>query len=689
MNQIIKAIIKLRKTILIAFAVALVAGILVLPLTEVNYKMVDYLPQDANSTRAIEVLSKEFEGGLPNLSVMISDLSVQEALDYKEQLKQINGVTSVLWLDDILGKDLVTKQPIEFLDQGTVEAYYKDGYALFTLEIADGLESDAIASIYALIGEGNQLYGDALTSANTQNSSASEVRNAMFILLPIVIIVLIIATISWLEPILFMITIGVAILINMGTNALLGEVSFITQTVSPILQMAVSMDYAIFLLHSFTEMRKKYEPKEAMFHAMKASLPTVAASALTTIIGFSALVFMRFEIGSDLGLNLLKGIIFSFLAVMIFLPVVSLIFYKWIDKTMHKDFLPHPGKLSSILVKTRIPFFILSILIVVPMYLAQSNVSFIYGMPSQSESRDVRDKAVIDDVFGTSQLLLLMVPNEDVAREKALADNLAGIPHVKQVVSYATNVGTKIPATYVPDAALTQFYSENYARIILYTDLPSEGEVTFSTVEQILATTKAYYNDYYLTGEGATMTDMRNVVNADMGPVNLIAIIGIFVILLITFRSLTLPLILIFTIESAIWINLAIPYFTDTPISFIGYLIISTVQLGATVDYAILMTHKYIEERRRTGKREAMWDALKNNIAAVLVSATILASAGFVLAATTNNGMIKELGNLLGRGTVLSFFMVAAVLPALLIVFDKAIQWTTLGHRFYNEKEHN
>ncbi|MBN2220789.1 MAG: MMPL family transporter, partial [Vallitaleaceae bacterium] len=382
------------------------------------------------------------------------------------------------------------------------------------------------------------------------------------------------------------------------------------------------------------------------------------------------------------------GIIFSFLAVMIFLPVVTLIFYKWIDKTLHKDFLPHPGKISSILVKTRIPFFILSILIVLPMFLAQSNVSFIYGMPSQKESRDVRDKAVIDEVFGTAQLLLLMVPKEDVAREKALADELSKIPHIKQVVSYAENVGTKIPSTYVPETALAQFYSENYARIILYTDLASEGETTFNTVEQILSTTKNYYSDYYLTGEGATMNDMKNVVNSDMGLINLIAIVGIFIILLLTFRSLTLPLILIFTIESAIWINLAIPYFTDTPISFIGYLIISTVQLGATVDYAILMTHKYMEERRKTGKREAMWDALKNNIAAVMVSATILASAGFVLAATTNNAMIKELGNLLGRGTVLSFIMVAAVLPALLIIFDKAIQWTTLGHGFFNEKEH-
>ena len=281
-----------------------------------------------------------------------------------------------------------------------------------------------------------------------------------------------------------------------------------------------------------------------------------------------------------------------------------------------------------------------------------------------------------------------MVPKEDVAREKALADELSKIPHIKQVVSYAENVGTKIPSTYVPETALAQFYSENYARIILYTDLASEGETTFNTVEQILSTTKNYYSDYYLTGEGATMNDMKNVVNSDMGLINLIAIVGIFIILLLTFRSLTLPLILIFTIESAIWINLAIPYFTDTPISFIGYLIISTVQLGATVDYAILMTHKYMEERRKTGKREAMWDALKNNIAAVMVSATILASAGFVLAATTNNAMIKELGNLLGRGTVLSFIMVAAVLPALLIIFDKAIQWTTLGHGFFNEKEH-
>jgi predicted RND superfamily exporter protein len=304
-----------------------------------------------------------------------------------------------------------------------------------------------------------------------------------------------------------------------------------------------------------------------------------------------------------------------------------------------------------------------------------------------TESRSYTDQVAIESVFGKEQPLLLMVPRDGVARELKLGEALGDIPHVTQVISYAGVVGTTIPSAYAPEEARNQFYSDAYARIILYTNLETEGDLTFETIDQILSTTDSFYSEYYLTGESAALYDMKNVVAVDMGRINLIAVIGIFIVLMFTFKSLTIPLFLIFTIESAIWMNLSIPYFASLPISFIGYLIISTVQLGATVDYAILMTHKYIDERQKESKKEAMWNALKNNVAAVLISASILATAGFTLAGTTNNPVIKELGSLLGRGTVLSFVMVVAVLPALLLTFDKLIQKTTLSHGFYQETE--
>ncbi len=688
MKTIFNSIIKFRKSILIVFGILMLISILLIPGTKVNYKLIDYLPKDANSTQAIQILDSSFESRLPNLSVMIQNVSLQEGIAYKKQLEAIEGVHSVMWLDDVLGAETLKTTPLSFLDQKTVEGYYRNQAALYSLVISNGLETQALESIYQLVGEENAVIGQALENASAQSSSIDEVIKAMIILIPIIIIILIIATISWLEPILFMLTIGVAIAINMGTNIIFGEVSFITQTVSPILQLAVSMDYAIFLLHSFTEKRKLYNPDEAMFHAMKESLPTVTASAMTTAIGFSALIFMRFGIGADLGINLFKGIMLSFASVMVFLPVITLICYKWIEKTMHKDYLPHPGGLSRVLVKIRTPILLIALIIAIPAFLGQSKVEFIYGMEVDFEgSRPMRDQSLIDDVFGTEKPMVLIIPKEELSTEKALSGALENIPNITQVIAYTEVVGTKIPKAYAPDEVTGQFYSEKYTRMIIYADIPSEGQVAFSTVDQILETASQYYDDYYLSGQAPTLNDMKKVVAVDMGRINLIAIAGIFIVLLLTFKSITLPILLIFTIESAIWINLSIPYFMGTTISFIGYLIISTVQLGATVDYAILMTNRYLNARQDESKKEAMWHALQNNVAAILVSATILSIAGFILASTTNNPMIKELGILLGRGTILSFIMVVGVLPALLLLFDKVIQKTTLAHKFYQEKE--
>jgi predicted RND superfamily exporter protein len=373
---------------------------------------------------------------------------------------------------------------------------------------------------------------------------------------------------------------------------------------------------------------------------------------------------------------------------MIFLPVVTLVSYKWIDKTMHREFMPHHGGISKLLLKVRTPLLLISLIVLVPAFLGQSKVPFLYGMGVDSqESRSYIDQEAIKEVFGDANPLLLIIPRNSVAKENQLGKALKEIDHVTRVISYAEMVGTRIPSTFVPEVALNNFYSDNYARIILYTNLEAEGDVTFKTMDQIMEVTGTYYDEFYLTGESASLNDMKNVVAVDMGRINLIAVIGIFIVLLFAFRSLTIPILLIFTIESAIWMNLSIPYFINAPISFIGYLIISTVQLGATVDYAILMTNRYLEERQMEPKKEAMWKALKNNVGAILISAAILATAGFTLAGTTNNPVIKELGTLLGRGTVLSFVMVVAVLPALLLIFDKVIQKTTWSHGFYQDKE--
>lgn len=687
MGKLSQQIIKHKRLVLIIFFVLVAIGALLATRVSINYDMVDYLPKDAQSTIAISIMEEEFAGDTPNARVMLTNVTIQEALAYKEKLSDIPGVSSISWLDDVLGKEMLMTTPPEVLDVSITNNYYKDGNALLGVSIESGQESAVVNAIYDLLGEMGAVGGDAANSAAFQSMAESEVLAAMAFVIPIILIILILSTTSWLEPLLFLFTIGVAVTINMGTTAFFGEISYITQTVTPILQLAVSMDYAIFLLHSFNEYRTTYETKEAMGLAMKRALPTVAASAATTVIGFLALLFMRFGIGSDLGIHLAKGVVLSFLSVMIFLPALTLVSYKLLDKTKHKSLIPSFRKTSKGLLKIRIPFLILALVVVIPSFIAQSSTPFIYGTGGAAKgSRVEKDTISIEKTFGKENLLALLVPKENSGKETELCDELASIPHITSVVSFVTAVGAEIPPQYIPQEVHDQFYSKNYARIILYTAMPEEGAQAFDTVQLVMDVTERHCDTYYLTGQSAALFDMKSVVETDTSIVNLVAIIGIFIVIMLTFRSLTIPILLVFTIETAIWINLSFAYFTDNTLSFIGYLIISTVQLGATVDYAILLTNHYLADRKNMSKKEAMLKTLTDNLAAILVSAGILAVAGFTLAATSGNPIVSELGTLLGRGTVLSFVMVVCVLPALLIIFDKVIEKTTLKSGFHITK---
>jgi predicted RND superfamily exporter protein len=621
---------------------------------------------------------------MPNASVLVKNVTIQKAIEYKHRLSELKGVTEVLWLDDVMD----IKTPLEMGDSDTIEGFYKDGNALFSVTIAEGMEKETCKAIRALIGEGNALAGEAPDIEFMQHAAAAEVLKAIAILLPIIILILILSTTSWIEPILFLGTIGISIVINMGTNVFLGEVSFLTNSVSPILQLAVSLDYAIFLLHSFAENRKKYsDVNQAMQQSIKESFSTVAASASTTLFGFLVLVFMNFRIGADLGFALAKGIVFSFISVMVFLPALTLSIYKYIDKTKHRELSPSFKKIYKVISKVSIPALILAIILIVPSFLGQSQTDFTYGAAANSDSRSGQDINAINDAFGKSTVMVLLVPRGDVVKEEALSGDIKKIEHVTGVVSYAAKVGTAIPSEFLDKSVTDQFYSDNYSRIVIYTDTPQEGDVAFKTVESINSSARTYYGDkFYTAGQSANLYDMKTVIQKDNTLTNSLAIIAIFIVLVITFKSVTLPLLLLLTIESAIWINLAIPYFTGTPINYIGYLVLNTVQLGATVDYAILLTVNYVRNRKQMPKKEAISQALGDNFKSILVSASTLATAGFTLYFTSSNPVISVLGLLLGRGTLLSMLMVTVFLPSILNIFDGFIGKTTYKSEFFTDK---
>ena len=646
--------------------------------------MVDYLPDNAQSTEAIEVMEEEYGGAIPNTNVMIYDVSLQEALVFKEQLEAIDGVTDVLWLDDVMD----IKTPIEMEDPDVVEGYYKNNNALFSFVVRDGEEVRITDEIYELIGEENAMAGEAMDTATQQKMAFTETMYAAALLVPIIIIILILSTTSWVEPFFFLTAIGISVLFNLGTNIFIGEISFVTQSVAPILQLAVSLDYAIFLLHSFSDYREKVgDPKEAMQLAIKRSFPAIIASASTTFFGFIALSFMNFEIGSDLGFNLVKGIIFSFISVMVFLPAFTIMFYKWIDKTKHRPFVPRLNKVGKGLLKLRFPVFVLVILLIVPAFLAQSQTDFIYGIGEQpEETRAGMDIAKIEEEFGKNTQVVLLVPKGDIGKEEQLTQDLLGNDEVKSIMSYVTTVGAAVPPEYLDEEVTEQFYSENYSRFILNTTTEDEGDEAFSFVEKVDESASAYYDNFYMLGESVTLYDIKSVVTEDNTFVNVMTIVTIALALIVAFKSLSFPIVLLLTIQASVWINLAIPYFTESPLVFVGYLIVSTVQLAATIDYAILLTEDYTLKRKEMPVFQAIKQALNDKFFAILISASILSSVGFILWLTSTNPIVSSIGLLLGRGALLAFLLVIIFLPALLVLFDKVIEKTTWKANFYKEE---
>lgn len=671
-----------KAIVALTFVLVAICGVLSL-FVPVNYNLASYLPEESESTVAINVMAEEFDD-VASARVMLDDVTTEEALEVKEQIADVPGVQSVLWLDDVA--DLST--PIAAIDEALVDAYYKDGNALFNVTIYSGDEYDAVQAIYDIIGEDNHATEDAVTTYETRAMAAGEVANAFAILIPLILLLLVLSSTAWIEPVFFLLAIGVSIVLNMGTNIFLGEVSYIAFTIAPILQLAVSLDYAIFLVHAFHRAcdRTPDDPKGAMREAMRESFSSVAASAATTLFGFAALGFMQFRIGADLGITLVKGIVFSFACVMVFLPAFTLLCHKAIGKTQHRRFMPTFEGVGRVFKPLRFPVLALVIVLVVPCFLAQSSMEFSYGMGSSegSQTRGAVDEQAIEDAYGREVQLVALVPRGDAGTEVALVDDLEQIPQVASVMSYVSSVGADIPVAFVGDAVASQFYSDDYARIVLYCDMDKEGDEAFGVVDEVRDAIAVYYGDAGLVaGEPANLYDMKEVTAIDSQVTNTIAVVAILLVLLVTFRSVLLPLFLLATIESAIFINLATPYFTGDEINYLGYLVINTVQLGATVDYAILFTNTFIRYRRQMPVNQALMKTWGETFKSLLVSASILALAGCVLWLTSSNNIVSILGLLLFRGTILSFLLVMTFLPACLRLFDKPIAKTTWKSNFF------
>lgn len=672
-----------RKAVVFLFGVLAALCAVLAQSVRVDYNMMHYLPQDAPSTTALDVMDTEYTAKTANCRIMVEDVTIPRALALKEQLARLPGVSDVTWLDDYAD----VYAPLETQDSNTVESWYKDGKALFTCRVDEDGQYEHLMAIRAVVGEEAAMSGEAVNTGMATESTTREIRNVMLFALPVIFLILLITTTSWFEPVLFMATIGIAILLNMGTNRIFGTISFVTNAAGSVLQLAVSMDYSIFLLHSFSRFRQSgMDVQDAMAHAVKDSFSSVTASALTTVIGFAALILMRFRIGPDMGVVMAKSIVLSLVCVLVFLPCMAVMCCGLIDKTRHRGFLPAFRGFSHFVIKVRVPVLILFLLLAVPAFSAKSRIDFAYGSSEiygDASTQIGADAIRINDTFGRSNQIVCMVPKGNAAREKALVEALEAIPEVTEVLSYAGTVGGSIPEEYFPAAQRDLLISEHYTRMVISTSVGVDGEIPFAVAGQLRDAAQQYYPDRYLmAGEAINTLDMRDVVTEDDIVVNGIAVGAIFLILLVNFRSLTLPVILVALIESAIWMNLAVPYLTGERLNYIAYLIINSVQLGATVDYAILFTNKYLENRHGNSRTHAARITVRETIVSILTSGSILCIAGTVLGAMSTNGVISQLGYLVGRGAALSCCIVLFVLPTCLCLFDPLIQKTSIGLHF-------
>jgi predicted RND superfamily exporter protein len=654
----------------------------------VNYDIIDYLPANAESTQAIKVMGEEFTQSIPNTRVMFPDVSLTEALEWKSRLMAIDGVDDITWLDDIIN----IKQPLEIQDQAIVQQYYKDGNAAISFSIASGQENRILDEIYALVGEGCPVTGTAVNNYVMQQMAVGQVGLAFAIAIPLILLILILTTRSWLEPLLYFASIGVAVIINLGTNIFFDNVSFVTDSVSPILQLAISLDYAIILLHAFESERQKtgpdgnpVTPAAAMAQALRSSLTTIIACAATVAFGFAALCFMEFGIGADLGVNLLKGTILSLICVATFLPALTLCSIKLLDKTMHRRFLPTFKSAGRHILRLRFPLIILVAIVAVPCFLAVGHTEFLYnagGLPANT--RAAADQEVMDTTFEEQNTLVTLVPRGYIAAESAMSNDLLAVDGVTSVTGYATTVGAAIPPEYLDPAIVDQLYSANYARIIINTKAPANDASSYAQVVAVRDVVHRYYpDDAYTTGTAANLYDMKVVTSSDKDLVDLLSILAIGLVILFIFRSITLPFILVGSIMIAININMAVPYFTAQPIMYIGYMILSTVQLASSADYAILYTSHYMRDRKTMTARQAAEAAHGTSFQPIIVSAAILSFAGFALYFASSITIVQEIGLLLGRGTLISLAIVTCFMPGVMIILDRLVGWTTWRGGFF------
>ena len=691
MKKIGKAIAKGRFLIFILALALLVPSAIGYLNTRVNYDILSYLPESLETVSGQDIMVDEFGMGAFSM-VIVEGMDNKDAAALEADLETINHVKEVLWYDDMLDLSV----PVSMIPDSIRDAFFQ-GDATMMIALFDNTTSadetmEAITDMRKMVGKDCFISGMSGVVTDIKNLALQEMPVYVVIAAVLSLLVLLLTTDSFVLPFIFLSSIGFAVVYNMGTNIFLGQISYITQALVAVLQLGVTMDYSIFLLHSYEEAKPNYENRnDAMAEAIANTFISVAGSSVTTVAGFAALIFMTFELGRDLGIVMIKGVVIGVICCVTVLPSMILIFEKVIDKTRHKPLLPSMDKISDFIIKHSWIWLILFVVAFVPALNGNNGVELYYnidsGLPDTLDSAIANKK--LSDEFHMSNVHLIMVDSSlDAKSKKEILNKVEDVDGVKWALGLNSVTGEMIPDSMMPKKLTSKLKSDNYEIMFVCSDYSAATDEVNAQIASINDIVKSYDPTGMVIGEAPLMKDLEDTTSVDLVTVNTVSILAIFVIVMIVFKSISLPAILVTVIEFAIFVNMAFSYYRGISQPFVAPIVVGTIQLGATVDYAILMTNRYKTERMAgREKHEAISIAHKTSFKSILTSGLSLFAATIGVALYSNIDMIRSIVILLCRGAIISMIIVLVLLPAMLTLFDKIICYTTIGMRGCAKKQ--
>lgn len=684
MQKFGRGVVKLRVPILIVSILLLIPSIFGFLSTRINYDILSYLPSDIETMKGQDIMLDEFGKGGFSL-VMLDGMEDKDVEKVKEKIEKVDHVCDVLWYDTLADVSL----PKEVLPDDIYDFFNTDNSTMMAVFFDEATSADgsleAVKEIRSIAGE--QCFVSGMSSVVEDIKDLTMQEAPMYVVIAVILtsIILALTMDSFLIPLFFMLSVGMAIIYNMGTNFIQGEISFITEALAAVLQLAVTIDYSIFLWHSYKEEKGKHpgDNKEAMAVAIGKTITSVVSSSITTVAGFLALCFMSYELGMDMGIVMAKGVVIGVICCITVLPSMILVFDKALEKTMHKDLVPSLEKPSKFIIKHHAAFIVLFIVVLIPAIYGQINTNVYYNLTDTlpKDLNSVIANTKLDEEYNMATTHMLLVDADMEPKEvNSMLDEMGKVDGVSFSMSLDTLIGPSIPREIVPESVTKILKSDKWQLMLVGSEYKVASDEENAQIDELSKILKSYDKDGMLIGEAAATKDLIDITDHDFKVVNIVSIAAIFIIILIALRSVSLPIILVAVIEFAITVNMGVPCFTNTTIPFIASVVIGTIQLGATVDYAILMTTRYKTERNAgKDKHEAVTIALTTSMKSIMVSALGFFASTFGVGVYSSVDMISQLCTLMSRGAIISMITVICILPSMLMLFDKVIINTTMG----------